>query len=96
MQTHREQTKSLFQDQTFRLINNQADRRTAAPLPHSLFRPQYTVLYTVMYIRASPAEIQKRRGVIEGLGSPPPTLIKKENQIFLIYTEIQSGAVAKS
>jgi hypothetical protein len=24
-----------------------------------------------------------------------PTLIKKENQIFLIYKEIQSGAVAK-
>jgi hypothetical protein len=25
-----------------------------------------------------------------------PTLIKKENQIFLIYREIQSGTVAKS
>jgi hypothetical protein len=27
---------------------------------------------------------------------PPGALIKKENQIFLIYKEIQSGAVAKS
>jgi hypothetical protein len=26
----------------------------------------------------------------------PATLIKKENQIFLIYKEIQNGAVAKS
>jgi hypothetical protein len=25
-----------------------------------------------------------------------PTLIKKENQIFLIYQEVQSGGVAKS
>ncbi len=49
-----------------------------------------------MYIRASPAETQKRRWVIEGLGSPPPTLLKKENQIFLLYKEIQSEAVAKS
>jgi hypothetical protein len=28
--------------------------------------------------------------------SEPATLIKKENQIFFIYKEIQSGAVAKS
>jgi hypothetical protein len=34
--------------------------------------------------------------VIEGLGSPSPTLLKKENQIFLICKEIQSEAVAKS
>ncbi len=29
-------------------------------------------------------------------GSSAPTLIKKENRIFLMYKEIQSGAVAKS
>jgi hypothetical protein len=38
-----------------------------------------------------------------GIGFPPPplfplfpTLIKKENQMFLTYKEIQSGAVVKS
>ncbi len=32
----------------------------------------------------------------ESWSAKEPTLIKKENQIFLIYKEIQNGAVAES
>ncbi len=36
------------------------------------------------------------KGIFVAVYVLDPTLIKKENQIFLIYKEIQSGAVAKS